>query len=760
MPLLTPSRFLYAIPRPQIILPVSQTFYVRPTAHGGGTGLSYSNAADVSALPFLMSSLPPAGVIYVLADDGPYAINAATNSLLLNGGGSPGSPCQIMGVDQNLTPMKASFQSTRDDPATLPSRSKGFEASGYDVFALGDNLHDVILSNLDFQNVGCCFDPRGNLSRVTLQHMTASNFYSFFSNDITNLGALATEDAYLMDTLTFDDIVGIGFSIGGIRIGQRHYQLLLKNFKFDSQDQAFDNFSEGLHFSGTTQVSSDADYLLINPKGGHTAMDGEVCGAFYFSASPNYPDQLFANADGLADESNLQKALYLRIYSHGNTDAGFDLKSNDVSVIDCISEFNKENLKIWPVLGTIRNFKSNSPVKLIGTGGVGHISLFGANNMELTFDNFQATDTLNTQATLILLQSSALGQNNLYLNNADIQLPPGTPVMNAATAPGLTVLHWVPDAPTLALAVNYRTGFDHGRIPNGTAAGTVIADLALTGTGAAGALLELTFDPHSQFVIVGTTLTVASTINVNTFTAHSFTLRATSRPDGLASQSVSGDLYVDAPAWDHACDYEAVNGATTVTDSGLVGGTGTLTSGAVVSTTSPLKGTSSAVFTTGAQKVTFADNDNWALDAMFSILALVNLTTMAVTSNVIAHWSSTSNQRSWTLQVTPAGALVFSFSSNGGASFVTLTSADGLITVAQLYEVAADRDLHGKIRLYVNGVMVASVVSALVFKNSTAGLTIGNTANGSTALAGKVDRTRVKKGWAFCASDAGYAVAA
>lgn len=742
-----------------------QPAYIRPTAQGDGSGLDYDNAGSLSALPDFLHLSAPGTTVYIIADDGDYTVDSGLNALLLDGGGSAENPVTIAGVDSDLDPMKPTFRSTRRDPSEWLSLGKPTRAttslsvSGYDVFMLAGGLHDVVFTDLDFESVGCCFNPLGDLARVTLQHITFSNVFSFFTDDLDNLGAFRTEDAYLNDTLTFDDIVGRGFSIGGVRIGQRHHRLSMSNLDLDAQKQACDNFCEVIHVSGTTQLSTDSDWLALNPGGGHILDTAELQGAYYFSSSPNYPNNLFANADGYADESNCRGALLKNVYSHDNTDAAFDCKSKARVCNDCVAKFSKEDVKEWAEDAVWNNLETDSPVKQIGTGGIGHISIFGSGTppypVNPTFNNLKVRDTLNTKAALVLMQGSAAGAvHEPVFDTYDIVLPVGTVALDDSAAPNSLSPHFNPPLPTIDLAVNYRDGFTTGRFANGTAAGTAIADLAVTGSGSAGAVLELI--AAGGLTLDGTVLKLAATLDADAMPYNGFTVRATS-PEGLASATASDEYYVDGAAPVFACDWNGSNGATTATDDAK-GATPTFT-GCVLSTSSPIEGTASLLMNAGGSRVTWPDSDDWWLQGMFTILCKANISTLANPAVLMAHWNSGANQRAWQLLISALGEVQFQSTPNGqSGSIVTIGSGAGAYTAGATREFMVTRDAHNVVRVFLDGTMVAKGTVTGAIRNSTAGLTIGNTANGAVAATGKIDHTKVWKGWPFCATDSGYTV--
>lgn len=797
-------------------------YFIRPVAHGLGNGRNWANAASLSSLPDFFAHAKPGAMIYIRADEGSYAIDSSLNTLLLSGGGMYGHPVTVTGVDVNLAPMNATFTSTRNPPkyftltgtttsasptitgiadtsdlltgmsvsgdgipngttviaipdgtsVTLSANATAsatvsisysvflyrtdFETSGYDVFALADGIRHATIQNFAFQDVGCVFVPQGDASNLAITDMSVDNSFSFFSNETDNLGRPVTADQFHMEKLTFQRITSLGYSLGCIRIAQTYHRLLIEDVEGDSQNQRDVAFCINFHISGTTQVSTDSDWLADNPGGGAIYRRCTAKNAYYHSSATDL-DGVYWNSDGFCDERTVTGSLYEDCVSSGNTDGGWDCKSTNLHLVRCQSSDNKIDYKIWGS-AVLDECESTDPYKRGGTGAPAHLSFFGGSDIVCTLNDFTATGSVGNSAVFLTSQSSAIGANTLNVDGYDIHLQPGTTLLGSLTAPGTLTTNFNPALPTLNLAINWRPGYGPTRVASGTPSGTVLADLAVTGTGASGAALAMTADLHSAFAIVGTTLTLASTLDANTFAYHSFTVQATDST-GAVNTAASGAFYVDTPTPNFSCDWNGTNGATTAVDDGA-GATITFTSCALT-TTSPIEGSASLLLTGGNQRCTVPDNDTWAFDGMFSVKAKINLTSLSALAVILAHWNTSSNQRAWQLSVSTAGAaqLIYSTPSSPGNGTTTITSANGLIVTGQTYEIAADRDANSVIRLYIDGVMVASAAGpSNGFKNSTAGLTIGNTANGTVALAGQIDKTRVWKGWPFCASDGGYTV--
>lgn len=119
------------------------------------------------------------------------------------------------------------------------------------------------------------------------------------------------------------------------------------------------------------------------------------------------------------------------------------------------------------------------------------------------------------------------------------------------------------------------------------------------------------------------------------------------------------------------------------------------------------------------------------------------------------------SNRGWTLTgSTTIGELGLAISTGGSSFDVTLNSVGAGMTTGVWYHVAADKDATGKIRLYVDGVMVASdtPVNSGIFA-STAKLSIGaQSETGAVDMDGWLDELRITKGVARYASDAGFTV--
>jgi hypothetical protein len=213
--------------------------------------------------------------------------------------------------------------------------------------------------------------------------------------------------------------------------------------------------------------------------------------------------------------------------------------------------------------------------------------------------------------------------------------------------------------------------------------------------------------------------------------------------------------------------FEGTNGSTGspgMTDqSSSARGTGTVTGTAAIDTSQFKFGASSLKPGTGG--LTFPDSIDWQLSAansdQFTVECAVRFNTIAINKLFVAQYAA-AGTFSWGFQTGGSVASEFQFaSSSDGSTFNNAIVSSGAgLTTGVWYQLAADKDATGKIRIYKDGVMAASSTPAnSAMFNSTTILSIGESGGGTGVLDGWVDELRITKGIARYASDSGYTVA-
>lgn len=133
----------------------------------------------------------------------------------------------------------------------------------------------------------------------------------------------------------------------------------------------------------------------------------------------------------------------------------------------------------------------------------------------------------------------------------------------------------------------------------------------------------------------------------------------------------------------------------------------------------------------------------------FTIEFWMNASASVSSDYAIAKYVISGNQRSWRFEFGVSGPLSLRWSPNGSTQY-TLTVVSTIFD-GNDHHIAVDRDITGKLRLYVDGNMDASATANTAFFNSSAPFRI-EAEDGNLAL----DEIRITKGVARYASDAGF----
>lgn len=197
------------------------------------------------------------------------------------------------------------------------------------------------------------------------------------------------------------------------------------------------------------------------------------------------------------------------------------------------------------------------------------------------------------------------------------------------------------------------------------------------------------------------------------------------------------------------CHFDGTDGATSTTDSSLVGRTLVMASGSALSTTQNKFGGSSlksGVPTQATRMGTNVDSADWDFGSgQFTVEGWIYYTTIPTVSDVwplACQWAS--GDFAWFLG-SVFGNVAFYYSTTGfdnpnvGVAWTP--------TVNTWYHMAADRDASNVLRVYIDGVVKASATVSSTFFNSTQTLTIGNDNTGAArAPIGYIDEVRIVKG--------------
>lgn len=190
------------------------------------------------------------------------------------------------------------------------------------------------------------------------------------------------------------------------------------------------------------------------------------------------------------------------------------------------------------------------------------------------------------------------------------------------------------------------------------------------------------------------------------------------------------------------CHFDGTDGQTTTTDSSLSAHTLTMTN-CTLSTANAKFGTAALNVDTGATtgRVTAPDHADWNFGAgQFTIEAWVKFSSTGAGTQAICAQFGVGFDSSFIFSNNFSN-ISFIYSTDGFAT--TQISAAWTPTLGQYYHLAVDRDASNLIRLYVDGVVMASATAAVTFFNATQNLSIGNDSVGNRFLDGYIDELRI-----------------
>ena len=191
------------------------------------------------------------------------------------------------------------------------------------------------------------------------------------------------------------------------------------------------------------------------------------------------------------------------------------------------------------------------------------------------------------------------------------------------------------------------------------------------------------------------------------------------------------------------CHFDGTNGQTTTTDATASAIPLTMQS-CVLSTSSPKFGTACLDLSAGGTTscVLASDRSSWYFGAgQFTVEAWVRFSTLpgSNTQGIVTQWGFSSSLGWWFGMF--SGSLAFYYSTTGtdnpniGAAWTP--------TINTWYHLAADRDASNVLRVYIDGVVLASATVAATFFDSTRTLKIGNDENNGRRLTGQIDELRI-----------------
>jgi len=135
------------------------------------------------------------------------------------------------------------------------------------------------------------------------------------------------------------------------------------------------------------------------------------------------------NGDGFSTERGNARMLFRQCAAWDNSDGGFDLKSTETLLDDCISGRNARNFRLWSSIRATR-LTSLDPVKIGGIGDTNHFTIMAAKG---------ASEPVVIHIEHLTVKSDRgwpifdvhHGPAKIIIGSHDIQVPPGTPLVRS-----------------------------------------------------------------------------------------------------------------------------------------------------------------------------------------------------------------------------------------------------------------------------------------------------------------------------------------
>ncbi len=320
----------------------NRTLYVTP--HGDGDGSSWRAAANLGDIARLVGRLHGGGEILLAADQGEYAIGEGFD---IDAGGGEHSSIRVRGVDHSGGPMQAMLRGNRR------GRYVGDEG-----FRLARGADHLAFSHLSFRDVGNgCIHVGAPIAGLQVEDCSFNNIYRFLENTAND----HERDASLTD-FALRRCNGTGVERGFSRIRYASNRGVIEDCHAQGRSNRGGAIPEG---------------CALDDRAGDIVYRRCIMENFQQWRGLEY-----WNGDGFSDESANSDIRYEECQARGSTDAGFDCKSNNVVLANCVSEANKRNFRIWGDRPTLTNCTSRNPVMRgnpLQRGDICHIWIGGEN---------------------------------------------------------------------------------------------------------------------------------------------------------------------------------------------------------------------------------------------------------------------------------------------------------------------------------------------------------------------------------------------
>lgn len=286
--------------------------YISPTGAGDKSGRDINNAAAIGSLNTLIGKAGAGGQVLLIADQGDYKVSTIIG---INRGGAADQPVTIRGIDSAGNSMAAHIVGTR------PADWAAGDAAGNELFKMGTGANHLEFRDLRIDNVGTAFRATADIADLTIEKVDAGNVRRFFEDYASASGGTAT-----ISGLLIRDVSVQGFSRSAIRLQYDTNNVLIENVRANGGGQIGDDLPVGIHLQGTVHNATLRQTVVENVQ----SVEGT-----------------YLNADGFATERGVYDVRFIDTVARGNTDGGYDLKSENTTLVRTLSEENGRNYRLW-----------------------------------------------------------------------------------------------------------------------------------------------------------------------------------------------------------------------------------------------------------------------------------------------------------------------------------------------------------------------------------------------------------------------------
>ena len=357
-------------PVPLVVADPGADQYVTPEGAGAKDGSSWENARPGTKDGFqvALAALGPGCTLHI----GGGLYSGSISLSLSKGGESPERPIRIIGEDRG----------DAGGPLFRGSWVRSKPASGPVFLQLGPGVGFIEIRNIDVENYRSTLIANGPNHGLRISGVSTTNCRDAFWFDggmVAGLPDSGTSD------LLMEDCSIVRHTKKGVRTMNGVHHSKFVRCRTDAGGEAFamaepqDAFSGGFHLLGS-----------YRSKDGVRRADHHIefidCEADNNWHDPG-PDKSYWNADGFCTESATHDITFTRCIARGNTDGGWDIKSERPTFIECQGIGNKRNFRVWTHAGEPVLFRDCHSEGSVDFGARGHhVGFWMLGGGEVTFE--------------------------------------------------------------------------------------------------------------------------------------------------------------------------------------------------------------------------------------------------------------------------------------------------------------------------------------------------------------------------------------